>query len=88
MINIVTKLDYNLVITSQHIVGCLLSFDPKDAKKVHMINVDNLIVRLNITNYILKHALIDQAIMSLLSINFFQEMGILPSILTPLPLVL
>lgn len=62
---------------------------PKFTDKVHIPHAENLIVRVDIVNCILKHILID----SVADISFpyivpFREMGLLPLMLTPPPSML
>lgn len=67
-------------------MGHFLSFGTKDVKKVHMPQVNNLIIKFNIVNCIFKRFSIDLRInVSLLYVNSFQEIGILQSMLTPPP---
>lgn len=41
--NVITKIDYNPVVTPQSIVH-FISFGPKDDEKVHVPHTDNLII--------------------------------------------
>lgn len=84
MIHVVSKVNYNPVVTPQETSSRFISFGYKDAKKVHLPHVDNLIVRFNIGNCILNRVLINQAIdVSLLYIKAFKAIGLNASMLNP-----
>lgn len=59
VINTVSKIDYNPIVTPRTTSVHLISFGPKDANKVHLPHDNNLIVQQNIGNCILKRVLID-----------------------------
>lgn len=69
---------YDEIITPRGKEGLVMTFGLVDAKKVDMLYTDNLILCLNIANYILKIVLNDLAAdVSILYKAYFIELGLL-----------
>lgn len=60
-INHICRIGHEAVIVPQNKEGLIMTFTPIDARKLDIPRTDNLLVQLNIKNYILKRVLIDPA---------------------------